>query len=97
MSLSIGLALGGGGARGAAHIGVLQILHENGIRFDSIAGTSAGSIIGAMYASKQDPKWIEQRFHEFLNSDDFKPWGPIVFGKIITRIQPWVNGQICSR
>jgi len=75
MSLSIGLALGGGGARGAAHIGVLQILHENGIRFDSIAGTSAGSIIGAMYASKQDPKWIEQRFHKFLNSDDFQAMG----------------------
>ena len=75
MSLSIGLALGGGGARGAAHIGVLQILHENGIRFDSIAGTSAGSIIGAMYACKQDPKWIEQRFHEFLSTKDFQAMG----------------------
>ena len=48
MSRSLGLALGGGGARGAAHKGVLQILHKNGIRFDHLAGTSAGSVIGAM-------------------------------------------------
>ena len=75
MSISIGLALGGGGARGAAHIGVLQILHENGIQFDSIAGTSAGAVIGAMYAYKKDPQWIEKRFHEFLKSDDFQGLG----------------------
>ena len=75
MSLTIGLALGGGGARGAAHVGVLQVLHENGIRFDHIAGTSAGSVIGAMYAARQDPQWIEQRFEEFISSDDFQALG----------------------
>lgn len=47
----IGLALGGGGARGLAHIGVLKVLEENGIHPDIIAGTSIGSIIGALYAS----------------------------------------------
>lgn len=75
MSFIVGLALGGGGARGAAHIGVLQILHDNGIRFDQISGTSAGSVIGAMYAYEQDPKWIEKRFHDFIKSDEFDAMG----------------------
>jgi len=75
MSLTVGLALGGGGARGAAHIGVLQILHNNGIRFDHISGTSAGSVIGAMYAYEQDPKWVEKRFHDFIKSDEFDAMG----------------------
>ena len=47
----IGLALGGGAARGFAHIGVIQVLEENGIRPDMVAGTSAGSLVAAMYAS----------------------------------------------
>jgi NTE family protein len=47
----IGLALGGGAARGFAHIGVIQVLEENGIRPDLVAGTSAGSLVAALYAS----------------------------------------------
>lgn len=47
----IGLALSGGGARGFAHLGVLRVLLAAGVRFDVVAGTSAGSIIGAMVAS----------------------------------------------
>ncbi|MDZ7860659.1 MAG: patatin-like phospholipase family protein [Candidatus Krumholzibacteriota bacterium] len=47
----IGLALSGGGARGAAHIGVLQVLEEHQIPVDFIAGTSMGSIVGGLYAS----------------------------------------------
>lgn len=47
----IGLALGGGAARGFAHVGVIQVLEEAGIRPDLVAGTSAGSLIGAIYAS----------------------------------------------
>jgi NTE family protein len=75
MKKTIGLALGGGGARGAAHIGVLQVLHENGFRFNHLAGTSAGAVIGAMYAHKEDPKWVENRFIEFMESDDFHAMG----------------------
>lgn len=48
--IKIGLALGGGGARGYAHIGVIKILEENGIFPDYVSGTSMGSIIGGMYA-----------------------------------------------
>lgn len=47
----IGLALGGGAARGFAHIGVIQVLEEAGIPLSLVAGTSAGSLVAAMYAS----------------------------------------------
>ena len=47
----IGLALGGGGARGLAHIGVLKVLEEEDIPIDMIAGTSVGALIGALYAA----------------------------------------------
>ena len=47
----IGLALGSGSARGLAHIGVIKALDEAGIRVDYIAGTSAGAVVGAVYAS----------------------------------------------
>jgi len=47
----LGLALGGGAARGFAHIGVIEVLEENGIRPDVVTGTSAGSLVAAMYAS----------------------------------------------
>ena len=50
----IGLALGGGAARGFAHIGVIQVLEENGVRIDLVAGTSAGSLVAALYASGMD-------------------------------------------
>jgi NTE family protein len=47
----IGLALGGGAARGFAHIGVIQVLEEAGIPIDLVAGTSAGSLVAALYAA----------------------------------------------
>ncbi|RZT93738.1 patatin-like phospholipase family protein [Rivibacter subsaxonicus] len=47
----VGLALGGGAARGFAHIGVIQVLEEQGIKVDLVAGTSAGSLVAAMWAS----------------------------------------------
>ena len=53
--VKIGLALGGGATRGIAHIGVLKAFDENGIKFDFIAGTSAGSLVGCMYAGGKTP------------------------------------------
>ena len=58
--VTLGLVLGGGGARGLAHIGVLQVLEQNGLYFDRIAGTSAGSIVGCGYASAMTPEDILQ-------------------------------------
>lgn len=49
--MKIGLALGGGGAKGFAHIGVLKALKSAGIEFDFVAGTSIGALIGAVYAA----------------------------------------------
>src|SRR5688572_7294647 len=54
------LVLGGGGSRGLAHIGVLEKLDEEGIRPDIIVGCSAGSIVGALYASRPDAKWLKE-------------------------------------
>jgi NTE family protein len=56
----IALALAGGGGLGWAHIGVLQVLEEKRIPIDCIAGTSAGSIIGAVYASGKSPAEMEK-------------------------------------
>ena len=49
--LKVGLVLSGGGAKGLAHIGVLKVLEEAGVRIDYIGGTSMGAMVGAMYAA----------------------------------------------
>ena len=60
----IALALGGGGAKGNAHIGVLRILEREGYHISSIAGTSIGGLVGALYASGYSPDEIEALFSE---------------------------------
>ncbi len=57
--LKVGLALSGGGARGAAHIGVIRVLEEHRVPIDYIAGTSLGAIIGGLYASGMSTDDIE--------------------------------------
>ena len=56
----LGLALGGGAARGFAHVGVIQVLERNGIRPDLVVGTSAGSLVAAPYASGMDGAALER-------------------------------------
>ncbi len=70
--LPIGVALGGGGARGASHIGVLQKLNEAGLKIDIISGVSAGSVIAAMYAFSEDPFWIEDQFRSLWSKNKFQ-------------------------
>lgn len=60
IKLRIGLALGGGAAKGFAHIGVIKMLQANGIHIDVVAGTSAGSVVGALYASGMDAFALQQ-------------------------------------
>ena len=67
--VKIGLALGGGGARGIAHIGALKAFEENGIVFDYVAGTSAGSIVGAMYCFGKTPDEMLQIAHSLRVKD----------------------------
>jgi NTE family protein len=70
--MDITLALGGGGSRGAAHIGVLSALERNGFRIRAVAGTSIGSIVAALYASGRTP----QQLHEiFSNVDQSRLYG----------------------
>lgn len=56
--MTLGLALSGGGAKGAAHIGVLEALKDNNIKIDYISGTSSGSIVAAMHAAGYTPNEI---------------------------------------
>jgi NTE family protein len=64
--VQIGLALGGGAARGMAHLGVLKCLEEHGIYADMIAGTSAGAMTGVLYASGGDPEYFSRCFKSDL-------------------------------
>jgi NTE family protein len=68
----IGLALGGGGARGLAHIGVLMVLEREGIPIDLIVGTSIGALVGAAYASGISPDELKKRVDVYLNSPEFQ-------------------------
>lgn len=63
----IGLALGGGAARGFAHIGVIAVLEAAGVKADIVVGTSAGSLVGALYASGMSPAQMRQ---EALSLDE---------------------------
>jgi NTE family protein len=68
----IGLALGAGGARGIAHLGVLRVFDEESIPIDIIVGSSAGALIGGAYASGQNTYEIEAKLEEFLESRLFQ-------------------------
>ena len=60
--IQIGLALGGGAARGMAHLGVLKALEQQGIYVDMVAGTSAGAMTGTLYAAGLDPEYLTHVF-----------------------------------
>ena len=74
---SIGLVLSGGGSKGIAHAGVIKFLEEKNIRPSQIAGTSAGSIVGAMYAWGKTPEEIL----EFFKSIYLFHWKHLTFKK----------------
>jgi NTE family protein len=69
----IGLALGGGAARGFAHIGVIQVLEENGIRPDLVVGTSAGSLVATLYASGKNGVALNQ-LADGMDETAFTDW-----------------------
>lgn len=70
--LKIGIALGGGGVRGFAHLGVLKVLEEEGIPIGVITGTSLGSIIAGMYATNPEINKVIERALNFIRSHGFK-------------------------
>jgi len=65
------LALGGGGSRGMAHLGVLEVLEAEGLRPNAIVGTSIGALFGAMYALNPSVKDVEEKSARFMASDAF--------------------------
>jgi NTE family protein len=68
----IGLALGGGGARGLAHIGVLSVLEREKIPIDLIVGTSIGALVGGAYASGISSDELKKKAEAYLNSTEFQ-------------------------
>jgi len=68
----IGLALGGGGARGLTHIGVLKIIEQEGFPLHIIAGTSIGALVGGAYASGLSPEKIQKQVQEYIGSKEFQ-------------------------
>ncbi len=89
----LGLALGGGAARGFAHIGVLQVLEEAGIRADLVVGTSAGSLVAALFASGKsgaDIGALAQAMDEGAITDWAFPGRGVLRGDALAR---WVRDQ----
>lgn len=95
----LGLALGGGAARGFAHVGVIQVLEEAGIRPDLVAGTSAGSLVAAIYASGKTGSQL-QRVAETMEEAAIADWTVPLFNRGVLRgdaLARYVNAQVGSR
>lgn len=95
----IGLALGGGAARGFAHVGVIQVLEEAGIRPVLVAGTSAGSLVAAIYASGKNGKQL-QHVAETMEEATITDWTLPLFNRGMLRgdaLARYVNGQVGAR
>lgn len=95
----IGLALGGGAARGFAHVGVIQVLEEAGIRPVLVSGTSAGSLVAAIYASGKSGKQLQQ-VAETMEEATFADWTLPLFNRGMLRgdaLAKYVNAQVGSR
>jgi NTE family protein len=92
----IGLALGGGAARGFAHVGVIQVLEENGIKPNLVTGTSAGSLVAAIYASGKNGAQL-QRVAETMEEAAIADWTLPIFSRGMLRgdaLARYVNGQV---
>lgn len=92
--LVIGLALGGGAAKGFAHVGVIRALEENGIKAQIVTGTSAGSLVGSLYAYGYTPDQLQQISYQLdeLNLADFTfSSNGVIKGN---RLQQFVDGQV---
>jgi NTE family protein len=92
----IGLALGGGAARGFAHVGVIQVLEENGIKPSLVTGTSAGSLVAAIYASGKNGAQL-QRVAETMEEAAIADWTLPIFSRGMLRgdaLARYVNGQV---
>lgn len=95
----IGLVLGGGAARGFAHIGVIQVLEEAGVRPSFVVGTSAGSLVAAFYASGKTGAQLQQ-IAETMEEATFADWTLPIFSRGMLRgeaLARYVNVQVSGR
>ncbi len=95
----IGLALGGGAARGFAHVGVIQVLEEAGIHVDLVAGTSAGSLVAAIYASGKTGAQL-QRVAETMEEATIADWTLPLFSRGVLRgdaLARYVNVRVGNK
>lgn len=95
----LGLALGGGAARGFAHVGVIQVLEEAGIKPDLVVGTSAGSLVAALYASGRTAAQLQQ-VADTMEEAAFADWTLPVFSRGMLRgeaLARYVNAQVGQR
>lgn len=95
----LGLALGGGAARGFAHVGVLQVLEEAGIKPDLLVGTSAGSLVAALYASGRNGQQLQQ-VATAMDEAAFADWTLPLFNRGLLRgeaLARYVNTQVNHR
>jgi NTE family protein len=97
VKLRIGIALGGGAAKGFAHIGVIKMLEANGLKLEVVSGTSAGSVVGALYASGMDAFEMQQHavaLDETRIRDVTLFNGGLVRGQ---KLQDYVNEMVGNR
>ena len=97
--LHLGLALGGGAARGFAHVGVIQVLEEAGIQPDLVVGTSAGSLVAALYASGKNSAQLK-RVAETMEEAEITDWMMPILNRGALRgeaLARYVNAQVGNR
>ncbi len=70
--MKFGLALGGGGARGFAHIGVLEVLEKEKVPIDFVSGTSMGAVVGALYAKDKDLNYVKEKIYSSIEKKVLK-------------------------
>lgn len=95
----LGLALGGGAARGFAHVGVIQVLEEAGLKPALVAGTSAGSLVAVLYASGKSPAELV-RVAESMQEADITDWMLPILNRGALRgeaLARYVNTQVGGR
>jgi len=96
--IKIGLALGGGAARGFAHIGVIKALEAQGIYPDIVVGTSAGSVVGALYAAGNNGFQLQKMAFD-MDEASISDWAMPLFGKSSgvlkgEALQTWINKAV---
>ena len=97
--LHLGLALGGGAARGFAHVGVIQVLEEAGIQPELVVGTSAGSLVAALYASGKNSAQL-RRVAETMEEAEITDWMMPILNRGALRgeaLARYVNSQVGGR